>query len=37
MVNTLSVEVLAPGTTPGRLTLFTEESINRVEKEKLFI
>jgi len=37
VVNTLSVEVLAPGTTPGRLTLFTEESINRVEKEKLFI
>jgi hypothetical protein len=28
--------VLAPGGNPGRLTLFTQEAINIMEKENLF-
>lgn len=35
-VNNLNVEILAPGTNMGRLTIFTEESIERLEKERLF-
>ena len=35
-VQNLNAEVLAPGTMPGRLTLWTEGSIERLAKEKLF-
>jgi large subunit ribosomal protein L4e len=35
-VNQLNAELLAPGTVPGRLTLFTESAIERLDKEKLF-
>ena len=36
-VNALNAELLAPGAVPGRLTLFTEEALNKLEKDKLFI
>jgi large subunit ribosomal protein L4e len=36
-VNALNAELLAPGTVPGRLTLFTEQALNKLEKDKLFI
>lgn len=36
-VNNLNAELLAPGTVPGRLTLFTESSIKCLEKENLFM
>ncbi len=36
IVNNLNVELLAPGTVPGRLTIFSEESINKLNKLKLF-
>ena len=35
-VQKLNAEVLAPGADPGRLTLWTEDAIKRLEKEKLF-
>ncbi len=35
-VNQLNAELLAPGTVPGRLTLFTESAVERLAKEKLF-
>jgi len=35
-VNKINCELLAPGTIPGRLTVFTEESLDRLKKEKLF-
>ena len=35
-VESLNTELLAPGTHPGRLTLFTENAIDRLEKESLF-
>jgi large subunit ribosomal protein L4e len=35
-INKLNAEILAPGAQAGRLTLFTEEAIERLEKEKLF-
>ncbi|MBN1544590.1 50S ribosomal protein L4 [Candidatus Woesearchaeota archaeon] len=35
-VESLNAELLAPGAVPGRLTLFTESAIERLEKEKLF-
>ncbi len=35
-VNMLNVEALAPGTNPGRLTLYTEAAIDRLTNEKLF-
>jgi len=35
-INTINAEELAPGAIPGRLTLYTEAAINRLEKEKLF-
>ena len=37
IVNKLNAELLAPGTHPGRLTLFTKKSLDIMEKEKLFI
>jgi len=36
-VSKLNAELLAPGTTMGRLTLFTEAAIEKLEKEKLFM
>lgn len=36
-VKNLNAELLAPGTHPGRLTLFTEEAINVLGKERLFM
>jgi large subunit ribosomal protein L4e len=35
-VNKLDTETLAPGTKPGRLTMFTNSSIKRLQEEKLF-
>ena len=35
-VNRLNAEMLAPGTYPGRLTLFTAAAIERLGREKLF-
>jgi len=37
LVNKLNAELLAPGTIPGRLTLFTEAAVDKLEKEKLFM
>ncbi len=36
VVNRLNADLLAPGTSPGRLTLFTAAAIERLGKEKLF-
>jgi large subunit ribosomal protein L4e len=35
-VSDLNAELLAPGSVPGRLTLFTQSAIDRLDKEKLF-
>ncbi len=35
-VHRLNAELLAPGSSPGRITIFTEPSIERMQKEKLF-
>ena len=35
-VKNLNVSILAPGGNPGRLTLFTEDAIKALEKDKLF-
>ena len=37
VVHRLNAHLLAPGTAPGRLTLFTEAAIERLNKEKLFV
>lgn len=36
-VNDLNTELLAPGTNPGRLVIFTEDAIKKIEQEKLFL
>ena len=36
-VNELNAELLAPGGEPGRLTLFTDKALEKMEKEGLFI
>ncbi len=36
LVENLNAELLAPGTMPGRMTLFTEESIKKIGSESLF-
>lgn len=36
VVDSLNAELLAPGTEPGRLTIFTNKAIERMNKEKLF-
>jgi len=36
-IKNINAELLAPGTHAGRLTLFTESAIEKLEKEKLFI
>lgn len=35
-VESLNAELLAPGTKPGRLTIWSEAAIQRLDKEKLF-
>ena len=35
-VNAINAELLAPGTIPGRLTLYTQKAIERIQKENLF-
>jgi len=37
LANELNADILAPGTIPGRLTLFTASSINKIKSEKLFM
>ncbi len=36
VVENINVELLAPGTIPGRATIFTESAIKRLEDKKLF-
>lgn len=36
-IKNINTELLAPGTHAGRLTLYTESAIEKLEKEKLFI
>ncbi len=36
-VNSLNAELLAPGCVPGRLTIWSEKALEKIEKEKLFI
>ena len=36
-VNNLNAELLSPGSNPGRLVIWTEKSIEKLEKENLFI
>ena len=36
-VESLNAELLAPGAVPGRLVIWTEGAIERLEKEKLFL
>ncbi len=35
-VESLNIELLAPGAEPGRLTIWTDKSLERLEKENLF-
>ncbi len=35
-INRINAELLAPGTHPGRLTLFTQAAVQKLDKEKLF-
>ncbi len=35
-VNNLNADLLAPGTDAGRLTIFTDKSLEKMDKEKLF-
>jgi len=36
VINFLNTNLLAPGTEPGRLTIFTEDAIEKLRKENLF-
>ncbi len=36
-VKNLNADILAPGANVGRLTIFSEDAINKMEKEKLFL
>lgn len=36
-INKINVELLAPGSVPGRLTIWSNEAIDKIEKDKLFI
>lgn len=36
-VSKLNAHLLAPGTKPGRLTIFTEQALEHLEKQKLFL
>ncbi|MCG2718150.1 MAG: 50S ribosomal protein L4 [Nanoarchaeota archaeon] len=35
-IRSINAELLAPGCVPGRLTIFTDKAIERLDKEKLF-
>ncbi|MAG45379.1 MAG: 50S ribosomal protein L4 [Nanoarchaeota archaeon] len=35
-IDKINAEILAPGTTPGRLVIWSESALERLEKEKLF-
>ncbi|MBU1245581.1 MAG: 50S ribosomal protein L4 [Nanoarchaeota archaeon] len=37
LVDSLNTDILAPGATPGRLVIWSLDSIDRLEKEKLFM
>lgn len=37
IVNDLNTELLAPGANPGRLTIFTDKALEKLDKEKLFL
>ncbi len=37
LVNNINVEVLAPGGVPGRLTIFTKDSLETLKEKKLFL
>ena len=36
-IKNINTELLAPGTIPGRLTIFTKSAVEKLEKEKLFM
>ena len=36
-VKKLNCELLAPGSNPGRATIFSEEAVKLLDKEKLFL
>lgn len=36
LINKINAELLAPGSVPGRLTLFTKSAIEKLDKESLF-
>jgi large subunit ribosomal protein L4e len=36
-INKINAELLAPGTMPGRLTIFTKSAVEKLGKEKLFM
>ncbi|MDD5253590.1 MAG: 50S ribosomal protein L4 [Candidatus Nanoarchaeia archaeon] len=36
-INEINTELLAPGTMPGRLTIYTDKAIEKMEKEDLFM
>ena len=37
IINKLNAELLAPGTLPGRATIFTEAAIDKIARERLFM
>ncbi len=37
LVNNLNINLLAPGGDPGRLTIYSEDAIKRLDEEKLFM
>lgn len=37
LINNLNAELLAPGTAPGRLTIFSEAALEKMKKEALFL
>jgi len=37
LINNLNAELLAPGTAPGRLTIFSEAALEKMKKENLFL
>jgi len=37
IVNSLNTDTLAPGAVPGRLTIYTQNALKKIQEEKLFI
>ena len=37
IIDKLNPELLAPGTHAGRLTMYTDKAVERLQKEKLYI